>query len=130
MSDASDASAEHASSVDDSDSPASKEIARSLSSIWLRFSGRRPASMTVEMEPNVVRCVIEEGTEDPTTEEETAEASGQPGLTPESPSFSYNATAAITRATGRRVVAFIPKRNKKTLTSTQTFILDQPRRRF
>jgi hypothetical protein len=85
--------------------------------------------MTVEMEPNVVRCVIEEGTDDPPTEED-GEAAREPGLTPESPSFSYNATAAVTRATGRRVVAFIPKRNKKTLTSTQTFILDQPRKRF
>ena len=85
--------------------------------------------MTVEMEPNVVRCVIEEGTADAPTDED-AETAVEAGLSPDSPSFSYNATAAITRATGRRVVAFIPKRDKKTLTSTQTFILDQPRRRF
>jgi hypothetical protein len=125
MSDAS----EHASGEAEYDDPASKEIARSLSSIWQRFSGQRPRSMTVEMEPNVVRCVIEEGTDDPPADEDGNEISG-PDLSPDSPSFSYNATAAITRATGRRVVAFIPKRNKKTLTSTQTFILDQPRKRF
>jgi hypothetical protein len=129
MSDASEhTAAEHASGVEGSADPASTEIARSLSSIWLRFSGQRPASMTVEMEPNVVRCVIEEGTGDPPTDDDAA--AREPGLTPESPSFSYHATAAITRATGRRVVAFIPKRDKKTLTSTQTFILDQPRTRF
>jgi hypothetical protein len=121
MSDAS----EHAAVEDASGDPASKEIARSLSSIWLRFAGHRPRSMTVEMEPNVVRCVIEEGDGNDDTE-----SAVEPGLSPESPSFSYNATAAITRATGRRVVAFIPKRDKKTLTSTQTFILDQPRTRF
>lgn len=121
MSDAS----EHTPAEDASADPASKEIARSLSTIWLRFAGHRPRSMTVEMEPNVVRCVIEE--RDGDDEDEPAR---EPGLTPESPGFSYNATAAISRATGRRVVAFIPKRDKKTLTSTQTFILDQPRQRF
>jgi hypothetical protein len=130
MSDASEhTSAEHASGVEGSDDPASREIARSLSSIWLRFSGQRPASMTVEMEPNVVRCTIGEGTGDQPTDED-AEAAHEPHLTPDSPSFSYDATAAVTRATGRRVVAFIPKRDKKALTATQTFILDQPRRRF
>ena len=44
--------------------------------------------------------------------------------------LKHNATAAITRITGRRVVAFIPKRDKKAETSTQTFLLDRPRPRF
>jgi hypothetical protein len=107
----------------------SDEIARSLGSVWQRFSGQRPKSTSVEIEKNVVRCVIQEGTSEPATEED-AEAGGDPDLSPDSPSFNYNATAAITRATGRRVVAFIPKRDKKSHTSTQTFILDQPRQRF
>src|SRR3954465_15501482 len=107
----------------------SDEIARSLGSVWQRFSGQRPKSTSVEIEKNVVRCVIQEGTGKPATDE-GVEASGDPDLSPDSPSFNYNATAAITRATGRRVVAFIPKRDKKTHTSTQTFILDQPRQRF
>src|SRR3954449_1250181 len=107
----------------------SDEIARSLGSVWQRFSGQRPKSTSVEIEKNGVRCVIQEGTAEPATDED-AEATGNPDLSPDSPSFNYNATAAITRATGRRVVAFIPKRDKKTHTSTQTFILDQPRQRF
>jgi hypothetical protein len=102
----------------------SDQIARSMGSVWQRFSGQRPKSTSVEIERNVVRCVIEEGT----AEEDDEDA--DPGLSPDSPSFSYNATAVITRATGRRVVAFIPKRDKKAQTSTQTFILDQPRQRF
>jgi hypothetical protein len=105
----------------------SDQIARSMGSVWQRFSGARPKSTSVEIERNVVRCVIEEGTADEADED--AEAV-EPGLSPDSPSFSYNATAVITRATGRRVVAFIPKRDKKAQTSTQTFILDQPRQRF
>jgi hypothetical protein len=44
--------------------------------------------------------------------------------------LKQNATAVITRITGRRVVAFIPKRDKQTETSTQTFLLERPRRRF
>jgi hypothetical protein len=107
----------------------SDQIARSLGSVWQRFSGQRPKSTTVEVEANVVRCVIEEGVPDPATDEDPGQM-GEPVVSPDSASFGYNATAVITRATGRRVVAFIPKRNKKTQTATQTFILDQPRRRF
>ena len=105
----------------------SDQIARSMGSVWQRFSGQRPKSTSVEIERNVVRCVIEEGAAD--AEDEDAEPV-EPGLSTDSPSFSYNATAVITRATGRRVVAFIPKHDKKAQTSTQTFILDQPRQRF
>ena len=107
----------------------SDQIARSLGSVWQRFSGQRPKSTSVEIEKNVVRCTIEEGTAESATDED-AEVTAEPGLSTDSPSFNYNATAAISRATGRRVVAFIPKRDKKTQISTQTFILDQPRQRF
>ena len=120
---------EHTGDVGSGGDTTSDEIARSLGSVWQRFSGQRPKSTSVEIEKNVVRCVIEEGSSEPAAEE-GAEASGDPDLSPDSPSFNYNATAAITRATGRRVVAFIPKRDKKSHTSTQTFILDQPRQRF
>jgi hypothetical protein len=108
----------------------SDEIARSLGTVWQRFSGQRPKSTSVEIERNVVRCVIEEGTPETADEEDGESGDREAGLSPDSASFSYNATAVITRATGRRVVAFIPKRNKKAQTSTQTFILDQPRQRF
>jgi hypothetical protein len=107
----------------------SDQIARSLGSVWQRFSGQRPKSTSVEIEQNVVRCVIQEGTPEPGASDD-AEASGDPGPSPDSSSFNYNATAAITRATGRRVIAFIPKHDRKAHTSTQTFILDQPRQRF
>jgi hypothetical protein len=107
------------------------EIARSLGSVWQRFSGQRPKSTTVEIERNAVKCVIEEGAADPDTDEVAETADGaEANLSTDSAGFGYNATAVITRATGRRVVAFIPKHDKKTQTSTQTFILDQPRQRF
>jgi hypothetical protein len=107
----------------------SDQIARSLGSVWERFAGQRPKSTSVEVEKNRITCVIEEGSPESSSDED-AEASGEPNLSPDSASFNYNATAVVTRATGRRVIAFIPKRNKKAQTSTQTFILDQPRQRF
>ena len=103
----------------------SEEIARSLGSVWLRFSGQRPKSTTVEIERDVIRCVIEEKPLEAVADED-AEPPTEAELSPDSRRFDYDATAAVARVTGRRVIAFIPKRNKK----TQTFILDQPRARF
>jgi hypothetical protein len=107
---------------------ASSEIARSLGSVWLRFSGQRPKSTTVEMGEDVVRCVIEERAPDLGADEASDEPDGDPRLSPAG--FKHNATAAIARITGRRVIAFIVKRDDETEVSTQTFLLDRPRERF
>ena len=113
--------------------PTSDEIARSLGSVWQRFSGHRPKSTNVEIDHDVVRCVIEEKKPTPPSDEdeeapEETEASEELRLSPAG--LKHNATAAVTRITGRRVVAFIPKRDAKTEVSTQTFLLDRPPRRF
>jgi hypothetical protein len=105
----------------------SGEIARTLGTIWSRFSGQRPKSTSVEIRQNSVKCVIEEGTPD-TEADENEEGLDDPRLS--AAGLKQNATAAITRITGRRVMAFIPKRNKETETSTQTFLLERPLRRF
>jgi hypothetical protein len=104
----------------------SAQIARSLGSIWERFSGQSPKSTSVEIGRDVVRCVIEEGTPSRATDPD-GETSTDPDLSPIG--LEYNATAVVARVTGRRVVAFIPKRDK-TDVSTQTFILDRPPQRF
>jgi hypothetical protein len=124
MRDLQDQAADEAGSTVDA---ASGEIARSLGSVWQRFSGQRPKSTRVELHGDVVRCVIEEHTADSDSTEDT-EAPDDPRLSPAG--LKYNATAAITRITGRRVIAFIPKRDKKADIYTQTFLLDQPRQRF
>jgi hypothetical protein len=105
----------------------SGEIAQSLGAVWSRFSGQRPKSTSVEIRQNSVKCVIEEGTPD-TEADESDEGFDDPRLS--AADLKQNATAAITRITGRRVVAFIPKRNKETETSTQTFLLERPLQRF
>lgn len=106
---------------------ASNEIARSLGAVWQRFSGQRPKSTSVEMSKDVVKCMIEEPAPGSASEED-GEASDAPKLTPAG--LKHNATAVITRITGRQVSAFIVKRDKQAEVSTQTFILDQPRQRF
>jgi hypothetical protein len=103
----------------------SGEIAQSLGTVWCRFSGQRPTSTSVEVRQNSVKCVIEEGT--PHTE---GDEEGFDGPRLSAAGLKQNATAAITRITGRRVVAFIPKRDKDAETSTQTFLLERPPRRF
>jgi len=107
------------------DQMASDEIARSLGAVWHRFSGHRPKTMNVEVTRDAVRCVIEEGPSEDSADDEPVAG---PGLG--SRRFDYDATAAVARVTGKRVVAFIPKRDGKTQVVTQTYILDRPRQRF
>ena len=97
-------------------------MARSLGSIWQSFSGQRPKSTSVEIDRNVVTCVIGEGVPDPDGDITSDARLSSRGL-------EYRATAAVAKATGRQVVAFIPKRDKKTEVSTQKFILDRPLQR-
>jgi hypothetical protein len=102
------------------------EIARSLGSVWERYSGQRPKSTKVEMGEDVVRCVIEEQPD--AHDDEISDAPEDPRLS--AAGLKHNATVVISRITGRRVIAFIAKRDKGAETSTQTFLLDQPQRRF
>jgi hypothetical protein len=115
------------------DQTVSAEIARSLGAVWHRFSGSRPKTMSVEVKSDLVRCVIEESPAEDSAEDSAEdavdvapEAAGGIG----SPRFGYDATAVVARATHQRVIAFIPKRDGKTQTVTQTYILDRPRQRF
>jgi hypothetical protein len=121
------ASAEEA--VETEDARTSNEIARSMGTVWTRYSGQRPKSTNVELGQHTVKCVIEEGTPDADANGE-ADPPADPNLSTDSAGFGYSATAAVARVTGRKVIGFIPKRDKKTEISTQTFVLDRPRRRY
>jgi hypothetical protein len=114
------------------DQTVSAEIARSLGAVWHRFSGSRPKTMSVEVKSDVVRCVIEEGSAEESPAEDSSDDDGasEAPVGVGSPRFGYDATAVVARATHQRVIAFIPKRDGKTQTVTQTYILDRPRQRF
>ena len=83
--------------------------------------------MSVEVQRDVVRCVI---TENPAEDSLDGDAAPAPGPDVGSVRFGYDATAVVARATRQRVIAFIPKRDGKTQIVTQTYILDRPRMRF
>ena len=84
----------------------------------------------VEVKSDVVRCVIEEGPAEDAVEVADGEVAPEAPAGVGSPRFGYDATAVVARATHQRVIAFIPKRDGKTQTVTQTYILDRPRQRF
>jgi hypothetical protein len=117
------------------DQTASDEIARSLGAVWHRFSGRKPKAMSVEVQREMVRCVITENPAEHSADgaaEDSADGDIAPAPGPGVGSlrFGYDATAVVARATHQRVIAFIPKRDAKTQIVTQTYILDRPRMRF
>jgi ribosomal protein S12 len=86
------------------------QLNRSLGSLWESHAGGRPQSINSGIAENVVTCEI--GTE---------------AATPTSAAYRTAAIAAVTRITGRRVTAFIPKHDSKTDISTETFLLERLR---
>lgn len=119
-----DPSAESAAGVDNAE--LNEEITRSMSSVWARHTGERPDSISTVIGTDKVRCVIE-GAEAPAVVEEEAEAQVAVLLTVSAQ--RNEAIESVRRATHRRVVGFISKRDKAAGTSTQTFILDARRPR-
>ena len=90
-----------------------------MGSIWERRAGNRPKLINTEVGGDVVRCVIEEG-----AAEDGVDTNGAVGDTN---ADRTEATAAVARITKRSVSAFIAKRDAKSGTATQTFILDRLR---
>jgi hypothetical protein len=115
--------------------PTSKEISRSLGSVWEDFAGQRPRSIEVEIGRDRVECVIDErvgtgqdGAERADEDESTPDADSE--LSPHSTAYRHRASAAVARITHRHVVGFIPKRDEENEVSTQVFVLRRDRQRF
>jgi hypothetical protein len=89
------------------------QLSRSLVSLWEGHSGARPKSITTEITGNVVRCEIDSEAE-----------------TPDSAGYRHAATSTVARITGRRVTAFIPKRDKGRNPEVETFVLERPQIKF
>ena len=106
------------------ESELSDSINRSMGSVWQRHTGERPISISTEIGTDKVRCVIE-GADAPAVVEDEAEAQVAMLLT--ASGQRNEAIESVRRATHRRVVGFISKRDDKAGTSTQTFILDSRR---
>lgn len=106
----------------------SDEICRSMSSIWQRRDGARPAAIKTEYQGDVVKCEIEQG-------EPVEKAEGEDGETTtvastDSNAYRHEAQAAVARLTRRTVSGFVAKRDKESGVATHTFILEKIRTKY
>ena len=88
-----------------------KQLSRSLGTIWANHTGGKPGAVSTSVSGDVVRC-------------EMADADGR---SPDTAGYRNDAMHAVSRVTGRKVRGFIPKHDKKTDVTTDTFILEPPR---
>jgi hypothetical protein len=114
----------------------SDQIGRSISSIWERHSGSRPVSINCEIAKDQVRCMLElpdaievaDSADDADGDETDACYEGSEVVrSPQSSRYRNEATASVSRITGRRVLGFIAKRDPKTKSASDTFILERAR---
>jgi hypothetical protein len=86
-----------------------KQLSRSLGTIWANHTGGKPAAITTSFSGDVVRCEMEDAD----------------GVGPKTAGYRNDAMHAVARATGRKVKGIIPKHDKKTDVTTDTYILEE-----
>ena len=99
------------------------KVIRSLADVWRRYAASRPSQAHTEISGRVVRCTIPDGVKDfelGMAELVAADGEDARDLT----SYRREATAAVAKSTGRRVMAFVSKHDAKTNDATETFVLD------
>jgi hypothetical protein len=104
------------------------QIGRSLSAIWERRDGVRPATIVASFDSDVVRCTIEPGSAivvEPAEDGAGGEVAAVEVGTTDSTAYRHEAADMVARLTKRRVTALIAKRDKKTGFSTNTFTLER-----
>jgi len=106
----------------------SSEIGSSLASVWARYVGARPTNAEIHLDGSAVRWTIVDGAR------EFEEGMNAVSDDPEKPrpvrtvaSYRRETSAAVAKATHRGVTARISKEDKKTGTTTETFILEPKR---
>ena len=109
----------------------STKVGASLASVWARYFGARPSEAETTLDANAVRWVLAQGTSEFEQGMAAEAAEGEPPL-PERTMYGYkrDTSAAVAKATGRRVMAMISKHNAKTGVATETFILETPPKRY
>ena len=105
-----------------------EEITRSLSSVWNQYAGERPADAATEVRGNRVKCVLSDAVRTLNERFTVAEAEDDPSTENGRPqtraAFRNDAIAAVGRATGRRVVAFMSDHDSERNVATEVFLLD------
>jgi uncharacterized protein YbcI len=109
----------------------STEIGTSLASVWARYFGSRPSKAETEFDGKVVRWVLADGTSE---FELGMSAEAAEGEAPEPVrtvrGYKRDTSAAVAKATHRRVMAMISDHDAKTGVATETFILERPIRKY
>ena len=106
------------------------QITRSLGSVWSRHASERPSEITTEINDSVVKCTFKDAVASfnagPVVEEEANGNRVAKESRVSNPSaYRHAAIAAVSKVTGRRVMGFIPKHDKKTDVATEKFILER-----
>lgn len=107
----------------------SDDVTRMLGAIWQRYVGERPSDISTVIRDDVVRCVIKDAVksfEVGAVAEVDDESTGPP---PSRSRYRNEAINAVSRATRRRVLAYIPDHDTGTDIATEKFILERPRTR-
>ncbi len=111
----------------------SNEIGRSVGAVWQRHGGGRPSSITTEFKGDVVTCTMHDAVStigievDDEAEGDGAKDDDGPPRSPNSNRYRNEAMATMRRLTGRKVLGFIPKRNKQTDAATDVYVLEEIR---
>jgi hypothetical protein len=111
----------------------SLEIERSLSSIWERRTGVRPASISAEVRSDAVRCAIKPGEPKAVEDDDSDDADvadDEETETSNAYSFRHESIAAVTKIMHRPVSAFIDREDPKQGAAQQTFIFERSRIRY
>ena len=103
----------------------SDRLTKSLSSIWQHHAGARPSAVSTELSGDVVRFVMQDAISGISVQD--ADGDGAELRSPDTVGYRNEAIAAVRRITGRRVRGYIPKRDKKTDTATDTYVLEPMR---
>jgi uncharacterized protein YbcI len=113
--------------AEDAPSALSVEIGNSLATVWARYIGARPSKAETEFEGNVVRWVLADGTSEFEQGMAAEPAEGEPPKQARTViGYKRDTSAAVAKATHRRVMAMISKHDAKTGIATETFILERP----
>jgi hypothetical protein len=109
----------------------SQELSASLSSVWARYAGSRPADASVTIDGSVVRWRLpggKTGLETGMSATNEALDAGQPTRTLHG--YERETSAAVSRAMRCAVRARISKLDKATGVATETFILEAPTHKY
>lgn len=105
---------------------ASDDVTRMLGAIWQRYAGERPSDISTVIRDDVVKCVIKDAVKsfNAGPEAEDGEAADE---SPSRNRYRHEAINAVSRATRRRVLAYIPDHDAGTDIATEKFILEGAR---